>query len=66
MQKVTKSYKSLILLMAQASEKMKEISNLWKIIFALSLFLFMSGLDFVGVLIFEELLGRFKENQEKG
>ena len=33
LQKVTKSYKSLILLMAQASEKMKEISNLWKIIY---------------------------------
>ena len=41
------------------------MANLWKIIFALSLFLFMSGLDFVGVLIFEELLGRFKENQDK-
>ncbi len=32
LQKVTKSYKSLILLMGQISEKMKEISSLWKII----------------------------------
>ena len=41
------------------------MANLGKIIFALSLFLFMSGLDFFGVLIFEELLGRFKENKDK-
>ena len=33
LQKVTKSYKSLIVLMAQVSEKMKEISSLWKLIY---------------------------------
>ena len=33
LQKVTKSYKSLLLLMAQTSEKMKEISNLWKLVY---------------------------------
>ena len=32
LQKVTKSYKSLMLLMTQISEKMKEISNLWKLV----------------------------------
>ena len=32
LQKVTKSYKSLMLLMAQVSDKMKEISNLWKLV----------------------------------
>ena len=32
LQKVTKSYKTLLLLMAQVSEKMKEISNLWKLV----------------------------------
>ncbi len=37
------------------------MANLSKIIFSLSLFLIMSGLDFLGVFIFEELLGRFKE-----
>ena len=31
-QKVTKAYKSLNLLMIQVSEKMKEISNLWKLV----------------------------------
>ena len=40
------------------------MANLSKIIFTLSLFLFMSGLDFSGVFIFEELLGRFKEKKE--
>ena len=32
LQKVTKAYKSLILLMGQTSEKMKEISELWKLV----------------------------------
>ena len=40
------------------------MANLSKIIFTLSLFLLMSGLDFSGVFIFEELLGRFKEKKE--
>lgn len=39
--------------------------NLKKIIFSLSIFFIMSVLDYLGVLIFEELLGRFKENQNK-
>ena len=33
LQKVTKSYKSLLLLMSQVSEKMKEISGLWKLVY---------------------------------
>ena len=37
LQKVTKSYKSLNLLMIQVSEKMKEISNLWKLVHEKSL-----------------------------
>jgi hypothetical protein len=37
LQKVTKAYKSLMLLMNQVSEKMKEISNLWKIVHEKSL-----------------------------
>ena len=41
------------------------MGNLGKILFALSIFLLMSGLDYFGILIFEELLGRFKENKEK-
>ena len=41
------------------------MANLGKILFSLSIFLFMSALDFFGVLIFEELLGRFKENTDK-
>ena len=41
------------------------MANLGKILFTLSLFLLMSALDFFGVLIFEELLGRFKEQKEK-
>ena len=39
-------------------------ANLWRIIFSLSMFFLMSALDFFGVLIFQELLGRFKENQD--
>jgi hypothetical protein len=39
--------------------------NLRKIIFSLSIFFIMSILDYLGVLIFEELLGRFKENKNK-
>ena len=39
-------------------------ANLWRIIFSLSMFFTMSALDFFGVLIFQELLGRFKENQD--
>ena len=39
------------------------MANLSKIIFSLSLFLIMSGLDFGGVFVFEELLGRFKEKK---
>ena len=34
-QKITKSYKGLILLMEQISEKMKEISGIWKDIYNL-------------------------------
>ena len=37
LQKVTKAYKSLILLMGQTSEKMKEISELWKLVHQKSL-----------------------------
>jgi len=33
LQKITKSYKALMLLMTQASEKMKEISDLWKLVY---------------------------------
>ena len=32
LQKITKAYKSLILLMGQTSDKMKEISDLWKLV----------------------------------
>ena len=39
-------------------------ANLWRIIFSLSMFFVMSALDFFGVLIFQELLGRFKEKQD--
>jgi len=39
--------------------------NLRRIIFSLSIFFIMSVLDYLGVLIFEELLGRFKENKNK-
>ena len=38
--------------------------NLWRIIFSLLMFFTISILDFFGVLIFEEILGRFKENKE--
>ena len=41
------------------------VGNLGKILFALSIFLIMSALDYFGILIFEELLGRFKENKDK-
>ena len=41
------------------------MANLGKIIFSLTIFLIMSALDFTGVLIFEELLGRFKEKKDK-
>ena len=37
LQKVTKNYKALILLMQQSSEKMKEISDLWKTIYEKSI-----------------------------
>ena len=37
LQKITKSYKALMLLMQQSSEKMKEISDLWKIIYEKSI-----------------------------
>ena len=40
-------------------------ANLGKILFSLSIFFIMSILDYLGVLIFEELLGRFKANQNK-
>ena len=40
------------------------MANLGKIIFSLTIFLIMSALDFTGVLIFEELLGRFKEKKD--
>ena len=62
------------MLMNDRQEKKKTIypllmtlvmANLGKILFTLSLFLLMSALDFFGVLIFEELLGRFKEQKEK-
>jgi hypothetical protein len=33
LQKITKAYKTLMLLMTQASEKMKEISDLWKLVY---------------------------------
>jgi hypothetical protein len=33
LQKITKSYKTLMLLMTQTSEKMKEISDLWKLVY---------------------------------
>ena len=33
LQKITKSYKALMLLMTQVSEKMKEISDLWKLVY---------------------------------
>jgi hypothetical protein len=33
LQKITKSYKTLMLLMTQSSEKMKEISDLWKLVY---------------------------------
>ena len=33
LQKVTKAYKSLMLLMTQVSDKMKEISGLWKLVY---------------------------------
>ena len=38
--------------------------NFWRIILSLSLFFSISILDFFGVLLFEEILGRFKENNE--
>ena len=37
LQNITKSYKSLLLLMNQTSEKMKEISNLWKTVYEKSI-----------------------------
>ena len=40
-------------------------ANLWRIIFTLSIFFLMSILDLVGILIFEELLGRFKESKKE-
>ena len=40
-------------------------ANLWRIIFCLALFFVMSALDFFGFLIFEELLGRFKEKEKE-
>jgi len=33
LQKITKAYKTLMLLMTQTSEKMKEISDLWKLVY---------------------------------
>ena len=39
--------------------------NKKKIIFSLTIFFIMSILDYLGVLIFEELLGRYKENNNK-
>ena len=41
------------------------MANLKRIIFSLTIFFIMSALDFAGVLIFEELLGRFKEKKNK-
>ena len=40
-------------------------ANFGRIIFSLSIFFMQSALDFFGVLIFEELLGRFKENKKE-
>ena len=40
-------------------------ANIWRIFFCLLIFFLMSGLDFIGVLVFEELLGRFKEKKVK-
>ena len=37
LQKITKAYKTLMLLMTQASEKMKEISDLWKLVYEKSI-----------------------------
>ena len=33
LQKITKAYKSLILLMGQTSDKMRETSDLWKLMY---------------------------------
>ena len=41
------------------------MANMGKILFSLTIFLIMSALDFTGVLIFEELLGRFKEKNDE-
>ena len=40
-------------------------ANIWRIFFCLLIFFLMSGLDFIGVLVFEELLGRFKEKKSE-
>ena len=41
------------------------MSNMSRILFSLTIFFIMSALDFTGVLIFEELLGRFKEQKDE-
>ena len=40
-------------------------ANFWRIIVTLLIFFIMSTLDLFGILIFEELLGRFKQNKKE-
>ena len=41
------------------------MANIWIVIFSLLMFLSLSLFDFLGVVLYQEILGRFKENQEK-
>ena len=40
-------------------------ANFWRIVISLFMFMMMSALDFFWLIVFEELLGRFKEKENK-
>ena len=65
LQKITKAYKALILLMQQVSEKMKEISDIWKTLYNKSIKYFESQNTYESYNIMSKLMNEWSELQKR-
>ena len=65
LQKITKNYKALILLMQQVSDKMKEISDIWKILYNKSTKYYESTNTYESYNIMSKLMSEWSELQKR-